>query len=151
MTTGWMFVYTIQPVVKPVIQPVRQPGVSCKRGLRRLPLHCHCAFVNSKLSQTCRSFKQPLSLRVLKYFCLYGRSGSRTDERNGARGKPRPSFITRMRLKHRQQWQPLHYVKVNCQPIDIHCVHRKQLPFVCFKLLFVSMKCPTCVGLHKAT
>jgi len=28
LATGWMFVYTIQPVVKQVIQPV----VSCKRG-----------------------------------------------------------------------------------------------------------------------
>jgi len=28
LTTGWMFVYTIQPVVKPVVQPV----VSCKWG-----------------------------------------------------------------------------------------------------------------------
>jgi len=28
LTTGWMFVYTIQPVVRPVLQPV----VSCKRG-----------------------------------------------------------------------------------------------------------------------
>jgi len=32
LTTGWMFVYTIQPVVKPVVQPVSQPVVSCKRG-----------------------------------------------------------------------------------------------------------------------
>jgi len=30
LTTGWMFVYTIQPVVNPVWQQV----VSCKRGLR---------------------------------------------------------------------------------------------------------------------
>jgi len=30
LTTGWMFVYTIQPIVKPVVQP----AVSCKRGLR---------------------------------------------------------------------------------------------------------------------
>jgi len=30
LTTGWMYVYTIQPVVKPVGQPV----VSCKRGFR---------------------------------------------------------------------------------------------------------------------
>ena len=30
---GWMFVYTIQPVVKPVMQPVWQPVASCKRGL----------------------------------------------------------------------------------------------------------------------
>ena len=30
VTTGWMFVYTIQQVVKLVVQPV----VSCKRGLR---------------------------------------------------------------------------------------------------------------------
>ena len=28
MTTGWMFVYTIQPVVKPVVQLI-----SCKRGI----------------------------------------------------------------------------------------------------------------------
>ena len=34
LTTGWMFVYTIQPVVKPVVQPVWQPVVSCKRGFR---------------------------------------------------------------------------------------------------------------------
>ena len=34
LTTGWMFVYTIQPVVKPVWQQV----VSCKRGLRYMPL-----------------------------------------------------------------------------------------------------------------
>jgi len=27
LTTGWMFVYTIQPVVKPVVQPVWQPVV----------------------------------------------------------------------------------------------------------------------------
>ena len=33
LTTGWMFVYTIQPVVKLVVQPLRQPVVSCKRGL----------------------------------------------------------------------------------------------------------------------
>ena len=32
-TTGWMFVYTIQPVVKPVVQPVWQPVVSCTRGI----------------------------------------------------------------------------------------------------------------------
>ena len=32
LTTGWMFVYTIQPVVKPVVQPVWQLVVSCKRG-----------------------------------------------------------------------------------------------------------------------
>jgi len=39
LTTGWMFVYTIQPVVKPVVQlvPVLQPVVSCERGIR-LPL-----------------------------------------------------------------------------------------------------------------
>jgi len=30
LTTGWMFVYTIQPVVKPVVQP----AVSCKRGIK---------------------------------------------------------------------------------------------------------------------
>jgi len=34
VTTGWMFVYTIQPVFKPVVQPDWQPVVSCKRGLR---------------------------------------------------------------------------------------------------------------------
>jgi len=28
LTSGWMFVYTMQPVVKAVVQPV----VSCKRG-----------------------------------------------------------------------------------------------------------------------
>jgi len=33
LTTGWMFVYTMQPVVKPVVQPVWQPAVLCKRGL----------------------------------------------------------------------------------------------------------------------
>jgi len=33
LTTGWMFVYTIQPVVKPVVQQVWQPAVSCKRGI----------------------------------------------------------------------------------------------------------------------
>ena len=33
LTTGWMFVYTIQPVVKPVVQLLWQPVVSCKRGL----------------------------------------------------------------------------------------------------------------------
>ena len=33
LTTGWMFVYTIQPVVKPVVQPVWHPVLSCKRGL----------------------------------------------------------------------------------------------------------------------
>ena len=33
LTTGWMFVYTIQPVVNPVVQPVWEPVVSCKRGL----------------------------------------------------------------------------------------------------------------------
>ena len=32
LSTGWMFVYTIQPVVKPVWQPVWQQVVSCKRG-----------------------------------------------------------------------------------------------------------------------
>jgi len=31
LTTGWMFVYTIQPVLKPVVQP----AVSCKRGFSR--------------------------------------------------------------------------------------------------------------------
>ena len=31
LTTGWMFVYTIQPIVKPVWQPVWQQLVSCKR------------------------------------------------------------------------------------------------------------------------
>jgi len=29
-TNGWMFVYTIQPVVKPVVQPVSQLVVSCR-------------------------------------------------------------------------------------------------------------------------
>ena len=38
LTTGWMFVYTIQPVVKPVVQPFWQPVVSCKRGIRN---HIH--------------------------------------------------------------------------------------------------------------
>jgi len=33
LTTGCMFVYTIQPVVKPVVQLVWQPVVLCKRGL----------------------------------------------------------------------------------------------------------------------
>jgi len=33
LTTGWMFVYTIQPIVKPDVQQVWQPVVSCKRGL----------------------------------------------------------------------------------------------------------------------
>ena len=32
LTTGWMFVCTIQPVVKPVVQLDWQPVVSCKRG-----------------------------------------------------------------------------------------------------------------------
>ena len=32
LTTGWMFVYTIQPVVKPVVQPCWQQVVSCKWG-----------------------------------------------------------------------------------------------------------------------
>jgi len=32
LTTGWMFVYTIQLVVKPVWKPVWQQVVSCKRG-----------------------------------------------------------------------------------------------------------------------
>jgi len=51
LTTGWMFVYTIQPVVQPVVkpdnrlsnrfynrfvQPVWQQVVSCKRGFRGL-------------------------------------------------------------------------------------------------------------------
>ena len=35
LTTGWMFVYTIQPVVKPVVQPVSQPAVSCKQGIKK--------------------------------------------------------------------------------------------------------------------
>jgi len=34
-TTGWMFVYTIQPVVKPVVQPDWQPVVSCKRSITK--------------------------------------------------------------------------------------------------------------------
>ena len=38
LTTGWMFVYTIQPavqsVVKPVWQPVWQQVVSCTRGFK---------------------------------------------------------------------------------------------------------------------
>jgi len=37
LTTGWMFVYTIQPVVKPVVQPVWQPSVSCKRSITKPP------------------------------------------------------------------------------------------------------------------
>ena len=36
LTTGWMFVYTMQPVAQPVVQPVWQPAVSCKRGIRGL-------------------------------------------------------------------------------------------------------------------
>jgi len=40
MTTGWMFVYTIQPVIKPVVQPVWQPVVSCKRGIKHMRLKC---------------------------------------------------------------------------------------------------------------
>ena len=36
LTTGWMFVHTMQPVVHPVVQPVWQPVVSCKRGLARI-------------------------------------------------------------------------------------------------------------------
>jgi len=31
MTTGWIFVYTIQPLVQPLVKPVWQPVVSCKR------------------------------------------------------------------------------------------------------------------------
>jgi len=34
LTTGWMFVYTIQPVVKPVWQRAWQQAVSCKRGFK---------------------------------------------------------------------------------------------------------------------
>ena len=34
-TTGYMFVYTIQPVVKPVVKPVWQPGVSCIQTFNR--------------------------------------------------------------------------------------------------------------------
>jgi len=29
-TTGWMFVYTIQPVVKPTVQPVRFDNLLCR-------------------------------------------------------------------------------------------------------------------------
>jgi len=29
--TGWMFVYTMQPVVQPVVQPVGQPVLSSKQ------------------------------------------------------------------------------------------------------------------------
>jgi len=41
LTTGWMFVYTIQPVVIPVVQPVWQPVVSCKRGIKDHPIMQH--------------------------------------------------------------------------------------------------------------
>jgi len=34
LTTGWMFVYTMQPVVQPVVQP----AVSCKRSIRSIHL-----------------------------------------------------------------------------------------------------------------
>ena len=36
LTTGWMFVYTIQPVVNTVVQSVWQPVVSCKWGMRHI-------------------------------------------------------------------------------------------------------------------
>jgi len=38
LTTGWMFVYTIQPAVKPVVQPV----VPCKRGITVTSLQIPC-------------------------------------------------------------------------------------------------------------
>jgi len=36
LTTGWMFVHTVQPVVKPVVKPVWQPVVSCIQTFNRL-------------------------------------------------------------------------------------------------------------------
>ena len=53
LITGWMFVYTIQPVVNPFWQPVWQEVVSCKRGfnLRRRRL---------------RAFSRLLDIDVLK-------------------------------------------------------------------------------------
>jgi len=36
LTTGWMFVYTIQPVVQPVVKAVWQPVVSCIQTVNRL-------------------------------------------------------------------------------------------------------------------
>ena len=36
LTTGWMFVYTIQLIVKALVQPV----VSCKRGITEAGREC---------------------------------------------------------------------------------------------------------------
>jgi len=41
LTTGWMFVYTIQPVVKLVVQPV----VLCKRGITTRYSRLHLPFI----------------------------------------------------------------------------------------------------------
>ena len=46
LTTGWMFVYTIQLVVKPVVQPV----VSCKRGFS---LFAHRTIIISHIQLHC--------------------------------------------------------------------------------------------------
>ena len=47
LTTGWMFVYTIQPVVKQVVEPV----VSCKRGIRK-PLALATAWLCDRREHT---------------------------------------------------------------------------------------------------
>jgi len=48
--TGWMFVYTIQPIVQPVVKPVwrpvGQPVVSCIQTFNRLPIRLDNRFDN---------------------------------------------------------------------------------------------------------
>jgi len=39
LTTSWMFVYTIQPVVQPVVKPVWHQVVSCKWGFKKQLSH----------------------------------------------------------------------------------------------------------------
>ena len=55
LTTGWMFVYTVQPVVKPAVQLVWQPAVSCKRDIRNI----NQSFTASQLPGCCQRFKFP--------------------------------------------------------------------------------------------
>ena len=41
-TSGWMFVYMMQPDAQPVVKPVEQPVVSCKRGITELLSYKYC-------------------------------------------------------------------------------------------------------------
>jgi len=57
LTTGWMFVYTMQPVVQPIVQLVCQPVVSCERGISNTN--------NKRLSYRRGTARRAVSVEVL--------------------------------------------------------------------------------------